>query len=71
VILTYEMLIIDCCSLAYMELTLGLAHMFRRFNLELYETDATDVEIAHDFMLPAPKADSKGVRIKVVSVVEK
>jgi hypothetical protein len=58
-------------SLAYMELTLGLAHIFRRFKLQLYETDVSDVEIAHDFMLPAPKADSKGVRIKVVSVEEK
>jgi hypothetical protein len=54
-----------------MELTVGLAHIFRRFKLELYETDVTDVQIAHDFMLPAPKADSKGVRIKVVSVEEK
>lgn len=54
-----------------MELTIGLAHFFRRFNLELYETDETDVVIAHDFMLPAPKSDSKGVRIKVVSVEEK
>jgi hypothetical protein len=61
----------DYRSLAYMELTLGLAHIFRRFKLELYETDATDVELAHDFMLPAPKSDSKGVRIKVVSVEEK
>lgn len=54
-----------------MELTLGLAHVFRRFKLELYETDETDVLIAHDFMLPAPKSESKGVRVKVVAVEEK
>ncbi|KAF2434308.1 cytochrome P450, variant [Tothia fuscella] len=55
-------------NLAYMELTLGLAHLFRRFKLELYETDKSDVILAHDFMLPAPKSDSKGVRVKVVGV---
>jgi cytochrome P450 len=58
------------CSLAYMELTLGLAHFFRKFDLELYETDASDVEMKYDFVLPAPKADSKGVRVKVVGLKE-
>ena len=45
-----------------------LATIFRKFELELYETDITDVELAHDFFLPSPKLDSKGVRIKVVGV---
>ncbi len=53
-------------SLAYLELYVSLAHIFRRFKLELYETDASDVELAHDFFLPSPRLDSKGVRVKVI-----
>jgi hypothetical protein len=44
---------------------LALATVFRRFDFELYETDVSDVKLAHDFYLPAPKLDSKGVRVKV------
>lgn len=44
-----------------------LAHIFRRFSLELYETDASDVEVVHDFFIPSARLDSKGVRVKVVS----
>lgn len=55
-------------SLAFAELFLAGATIFRRFELELYETDSTDVVLAHDFFLPAPKLDSKGVRVKVLSV---
>lgn len=44
---------------------LALATVFRRFDFELYETDVSDVTLAHDFYLPAPKQDSKGVRVKV------
>jgi cytochrome P450 len=52
-------------SLAHAELHMGLAAIFRRFTFELYETDVTDVVLAHDFFLPCPKLDSKGVRVKV------
>lgn len=45
-----------------------LATIFRRFSLELYETDISDVRLAHDFFLPSPKLDSKGVRVRVVGV---
>ncbi|KAJ9638412.1 hypothetical protein H2199_007100 [Coniosporium tulheliwenetii] len=51
--------------LAYAELGLALATVFRRFSFDLYETDITDVELAHDFFLPSQKLDSKGVRVKV------
>lgn len=51
-----------------MELYLVLAHVFRRLKLELYETDESDVELAHDFFLPSPKLDSKGVRVRVVGM---
>ncbi|KAK5169323.1 uncharacterized protein LTR77_005298 [Saxophila tyrrhenica] len=56
-------------NLAHLELYVQLAQVFRRFQLELYETDTSDVELAHDFFLPSPKLDSKGVRVRVVGKV--
>ncbi|KAI7369975.1 hypothetical protein KC336_g20954, partial [Hortaea werneckii] len=53
-------------NLAYMELYIVLAQVFRRLVLELHETDESDVELAHDFFLPSPRLDSKGVRVRVV-----
>lgn len=50
------------------ELYLGFATIFRKFNLELFETDISDVTLAHDHFVPAVKLDSKGVRVKVKSV---
>jgi hypothetical protein len=47
---------------------MGIASLFRRFELELYETDASDLLLAHDFFLPAPKDGSLGVRVKVKPV---
>lgn len=60
----------DCLliSLAYMELYIALATVFRRFSLELYETDVSDVDLAHDFFLPSAKLDSKGIRVRVLEV---
>lgn len=55
-------------NLAYMELFVCLASVMRRFSFELYETDASDIELAHDFFLPSPKLDSKGIRVKVIDV---
>lgn len=42
-----------------------LAALFRPGGprIALFETDESDVIIAHDFMLPLPKLDSKGMRI--------
>ncbi|OAG39698.1 hypothetical protein AYO21_05973 [Fonsecaea monophora] len=57
-------------NLAYAELFLLMAALFRRFRFELFETDKSDVELKHDFFLPSPKLDSKGVRVKVVEVFE-
>lgn len=51
--------------MAYMELFIMLANLFRRFSFELYNTDRSDVDLAHEFFAPAPKLDSKGVRVKV------
>lgn len=67
-------------NLAYAEVYLGLAALFRRFGsagvdgvrfdedegvLELFETGLEDVEIYSDSFIPLPKRGSKGVRIKV------
>jgi hypothetical protein len=48
-----------------MEIYLAIAHIFRRFELELYETDRSDVVMVHEFFLPAPVLTSKGVRAKI------
>lgn len=55
-------------SLAYAELFLVMGTLFRRFQFELHETDRTDVDLKHDFFLPSPKLDSKGVRVKVTEI---
>jgi hypothetical protein len=55
--------------LAFAEIFHVAAAMFRRFEFELYETDFSDLELKHDYFLPIPKLDSKGVRVKVTSVV--
>jgi len=34
-------------------------------SLRLYETDESDVKQAHDFLIPLPKLDTKGVRVKI------
>lgn len=51
-------------SLALAEISLILAVLFRPNGpkLELFETDETDVRVAHDFGVPLPKLDTKGVR---------
>ncbi|PIA99137.1 Trichodiene oxygenase [Cercospora beticola] len=55
-------------NLAWMELFLAAGTILRKFDLELYETNISDVLLAHDFFLPSPKLDSKGIRIKVVGL---
>ena len=52
-------------SLAYAELYLTLAAVVRQFNLELFDTTASDIEAVCDAFMPMPKIDSKGVRVIV------
>lgn len=67
-------------NLAYVEIYLCLAAVFRKFGsggedgvrgdddegvLELFETGLKDVEIAADFFVPVPVEESEGIRIKV------
>ncbi|KFY41446.1 hypothetical protein V494_02993, partial [Pseudogymnoascus sp. VKM F-4513 (FW-928)] len=49
--------------LAYMEVFVGLAVIFRRHDLHLFETDLSDVEFALDMVAPMPRRDSRGVRV--------
>lgn len=58
----------DFYSLAWTEIFVAAGTILRKFDLELYETDISDVLLAHDFFLPSPKLDSKGVRIKVTGL---
>lgn len=66
-------------NLAYAEMYLWLAAVYRRFGskevrfgsdegvLELVDTDLSDVEIVADRFVPVVKSDSKGVRVRVLS----
>lgn len=51
--------------LAWAELYIGLANVFRRVDFELFETGREEVEMASEFFVPKPKAGSKGVRAVV------
>ncbi len=57
-------------SLATAEMHMALATLLRYYDFRLFETDRSDVELAHDFFLPSAKLDSKGVRVKVTKVEE-
>ena len=54
-------------NFAYAELYLTLAAVFRRLNLELYQTTRADVDVVHDFLVGVPRLDSKGIRVTVES----
>lgn len=66
-------------NLAYAELYICLAAIFRRFGsvdvrdegdegiLELYDTELADIAMAMDAFLPLPKKESQGIRIRVRS----
>ncbi|KAH7351363.1 cytochrome P450 family protein [Rhexocercosporidium sp. MPI-PUGE-AT-0058] len=55
-------------NLAQAELYFTLAVLFARFDFQLYETDISDVEMAHAYLVPYPKWETKGVRVKVKAV---
>jgi cytochrome P450 len=52
-------------NLAKAEIYLTMATIFHRFDMELFETDWSDVEIVHDHFNPVPKKDSRGVRVLI------
>lgn len=49
--------------LAYAEIYLALATVFRRFEMRLWETERADVECVSDMFVPHPRKGSKGVRV--------
>ena len=53
-------------SLAYAELYITIATVFRRFELALFETERATVEYAHDFFNPFPEHGGDGVRVLVM-----
>lgn len=51
-------------SLAKAEISLTLATLFRRYEMELFDTTfERDVQVKHDMFLPQPSNESKGVRV--------
>ncbi|KAL4925707.1 uncharacterized protein BDV17DRAFT_294141 [Aspergillus undulatus] len=51
--------------LAYAELYLVLATVFRRYEVQLMGVTRDDIDMAHDFFDPAPKQDSKGLIVRL------
>ena len=47
------------------EMYIGLATVFRRVEMELWETKRDAVDMAADFFVPIPKPKTKGVRVTV------
>ena len=64
---SYTVLTESMYSLAYAELNFVLGVLFRPEGpaMDLFETDESDVVQAHDFLIPLPKLDTKGVRVIV------
>ena len=52
-------------NLAYAEMYITLATLFRRFDFELFETTRDDVAVAHEYHIPQVKRGSRGVRVLV------
>lgn len=52
-------------NLAHAEIHLTLAALFRRFDMQTYETTWADIEVAHDNFIPAPRKGSPGLRVKI------
>lgn len=54
--------------LAYSELYLTMAHVYRRFDLELYETNVEDVAAAKECFTCFAKTGNNGVRVQVKDI---
>lgn len=52
-------------NLAYAEMYITLATLFRRYEMELFETGPADVEVAHEYHIPQVRKGSKGLRVLV------
>ena len=52
-------------NLAWAEMHLMLSTMFRRYNMQLYETDVDSVKIYAEYFLPAVKPGKEGIKVLV------
>lgn len=52
-------------NLAYAEMYITLATLFRGYDMELYQTVKVDVEVAHESHIPQVRKGQKGVRVFV------
>ena len=52
-------------NLAWAQLYIGLATVFRRVDLELFETGPEAIRAASDYFVPLPPLGTKGVRVTV------
>ena len=57
-------------NLAYAELYLVLSGLFRRLEMEIFETGVEDVRLVRDKFVAMPGKDSKGVRVLIKGEVE-
>ncbi|KAJ5921253.1 hypothetical protein N7466_009579 [Penicillium verhagenii] len=57
-------------NLAYAELYLTLANLFRRYEFELYDTTEKDIAFARDFAAPYPDEGNLQLRVMVTGLVE-
>ncbi|KAK1485983.1 cytochrome P450 [Colletotrichum tamarilloi] len=53
-------------NFAMAELYIGLATVFRRLDIELYDTGRDAVDMAADYFVPIPKEGTQGVRVMVI-----
>lgn len=51
--------------MAELSLCLAVLHRPGGPELGLFETDETDVKQVHDFLIPLPRIDTKGIRVVV------
>ncbi|SPQ25754.1 5cb44c17-3a3f-4ee3-b57f-18f095ecc721 [Thermothielavioides terrestris] len=56
------------CSLAFAELYITIATVFSRYEFDMFERDETDVRMAHAYLVPYAKWESKGIRATVRKV---
>lgn len=52
-------------NMAYAEIYIGLVTLFRRHELELFETDRRDVDFAIDMVSTQPQRGTKGIRVLI------
>jgi len=52
-------------SLAFAELYIAIATVYSRFEFELFETDDSDVEMTHAYLVPYTRWESQGIRATV------